>query len=156
MKEETNENLDEETERLLKEIEQSRIELEETFLDIDKTMASLEKKSYDGVRDIFKYFDRINDKLFNFNNILIAGFFAISKLKDDVPMWMIIFPIVNLGVFIFIEYMIMEKSRMEAYILENFNEERYRKNINKTNLYVLIAITTTSVVTLVFLYNLLK
>ncbi|MDQ0592556.1 hypothetical protein QFZ37_000925 [Chryseobacterium ginsenosidimutans] len=61
---------------------------------------SLEKKTYDGVRDVFKYFDRINDKLFNFNNILIAGFFALGKLKDDVPMWMIIFPIINLCIFI--------------------------------------------------------
>ncbi|GAA5092405.1 hypothetical protein GCM10023210_21240 [Chryseobacterium ginsengisoli] len=156
MKEQKHESLDEETERLLREIGESQKEFEETFSEIDKTMASLEKKAYDGVRDVFKYFDRINDKLFTFNNILIAGFFAIGKLKDDVPMWMIIFPIVNLGVFIFIEYMIMEKSRMEAYILENFNEERYRKNINKTNLYSLVTIFTTSIVTIVFLYNLLK
>lgn len=98
-------------------------------------MASLEKKSYDGVRDIFKYFDRINDKLFTFNNILIAGFFAIGKLKDGIPMWLIIIPILNLGFFIFIEYMIMEKSRMEAFILDSFDEKKFRKNIDRTNLY---------------------
>ncbi|MDF2553706.1 MAG: hypothetical protein K0R77_2981 [Chryseobacterium sp.] len=152
----SNENLDEETERLLKEVEQSQKELNNILDDCDKQIISLEKKAYDGVRDVFKYFDRINDKLFNFNNILIAGFFALGKLKDDVPMWMIIFPIINLCIFIFIEYMIMEKSRMEAYLLENFNEDRYRKNISKTNLYSLVTIISTLLVTIFFLFNLLK
>ena len=152
----SNENLDEETERLLKEVEQSQKELNNILDDCDKQIISLEKKAYDGVRDVFKYFDRINDKLFNFNNILIAGFFAVGKLKDDVPMWMIIFPIINLCIFIFIEYMIMEKSRMEAYLLDNFNEHRYKKNINKTNLYSLVTIISTLLVTVFFLFNLLK
>jgi len=150
-----NEHLDEKTERLLKEVEQSQKELNNILDDCDKQIISLEKKAYDGVRDVFKYFDRINDKLFNFNNILIAGFFALGKLKD-VPMWMIIFPIVNLCIFIFVEYMIMEKSRMEAYLLENFNEDRYKKNINKTNLYSLVTIISTLLVTIFFLFNLLK
>lgn len=152
----SNENLDEETKRLLKEVEQSQKELNNILDDCAKQIISLEKKAYDGVRDVFKYFDRINDKLFNFNNILIAGFFALGKLKDDVPMWMIIFPIFNLSIFIFIEYMIMEKSRMEAYLLEDFNEDRYKKNINKTNLYSLITIISTLLVTIFFLFKLLK
>jgi len=149
-------DLDKETEELEKQVQEQLNELNSIIEESEKTLTSLEKKAYDGVRDIFKYFDRINDKLFNFNNILIAGFFAIAKLKNDVTMWLIIIPIVNLGFFIFIEYMIMEKSRMEAFILESFDESKYRKNINRTNLYSLLMILSTSIVTICFLYNLLK
>lgn len=149
-------DLDKETEELEKQVQEQLNELNSIIEESEKTLASLEKKAYDGVRDIFKYFDRINDKLFNFNNILIAGFFAIAKLKNDVTMWLIIIPIVNLGFFIFIEYMIMEKSRIEAFILESFDESKYRKNINRTNLYSLLMILSTSIVTICFLYNLLK
>ena len=149
-------DLDKETEELENQIQLQLDELNGIIDESEKTLASLEKKAYDGVRDIFKYFDRINDKLFNYNNILIAGFFAVGKLKNDVPMWLIIIPIFNLAFFIYIEYMIMEKSRMESYILENFDEERYRKNIDKTNLYSLLMIFTTLIVTIFFLINLLK
>jgi len=31
-----------------------------------------------GKKNILKYFDRLHDKLFTFNNIMIVGFFAIS------------------------------------------------------------------------------
>lgn len=154
MNEDLNEDFD--IDELEKDTQRQLDELNGILDECDKSLASLEKKSYDGVRDVFKYFDRINDKLFNFNNILIAGFFAIGKLKDDVPMWLIIIPILNLGFFIFIEYMIMEKSRMEAFILDNFDENKYRKNINRTNLYSLLTIVATTIVTICFLYNLLK
>lgn len=30
-----------------------------------------------GMRDILRYYDRIHDKLFSFNNMLIAGYFVI-------------------------------------------------------------------------------
>lgn len=149
-------DLDKETEELEKQVQQELDELNSVLDESEKILSSLEKKAYDGVRDIFKYFDRINDKLFNYNNILIAGFFTIGKLKNDVPMWLIIIPIFNLAFFIYIEYMIMEKSRMESYILESFDEEKYRKNINKTNLYSLLTIFTTLIVTIFFLINLLK
>lgn len=149
-------NIDKDIDELEKEVQQQLDELNGILDESEKTLASLEKKAYDGVRDIFKYFDRINDKLFNYNNILIAGFFAIGKLKSDVPMWLIIIPIFNLAFFIYIEYMIMEKSRMESYILEKFDEDKYRKNIDKTNLYSLLTILTTMIVTVFFLVNLLK
>lgn len=150
------EDLDKETEELEKEVQRQLDELNDILDENQKILASLEKKAYDGVRDIFKYFDRINDKLFNYNNILIAGFFAIGKLKTDVPTWLIIIPIFNLAFFIYIEYMIMEKSRMESFILDHFDELKYRKNITKTNLYSLLTILTTFVVTVLFLINLLK
>ena len=132
------------------------ISMEETFASIEKTKLSLEKQAYDGTRDILKYFDRIHDKLFTFNNIIIAGFFAIAKLKDGVPMWFISVPIVNLGVIIYIEFKMMEKSRMEAKLLETFNTADHGSNISSTTRYSLLIIFTTFLVTAFFLYNLLK
>ena len=151
-----NENFDDEIKRLENEIETSQKEIEDTFAEIDKTIVSLEKKAYDGTRDTLKYFDRIHDKLFTFNNIMIAGFLAIAKLKENVPMELILVPIANLIIIIYIEYKMMEKSRMESNILENFSINKYGSNVIKTNLYSLIMIFTTSVVTIFFLYNLFK
>ncbi|MCT3817844.1 hypothetical protein HZQ56_18050 [Elizabethkingia anophelis] len=137
--------------------EKQKQEIDKIFNSIENTKASLEKKSYDGTRDVLKYFDRIHDKLFTFNNIMIAGFFAIAKIKDNVPMALILVPIINLIVIIFIEYKMMEKSRMEANILEdNFNIDKHGKAISNTNNYSLLTIFTTAIVTAFFLYNLFK
>ena len=139
-------------------IEKSLAEMEETFKEIEKTMASMEKKAYDGTRDILKYFDRIHDKLFVFNNIMIVGFFTLSKLKDNVPVEQIFVPLINLVILIYIEYKMMQKSRFEAGILDvNFEEITKLGNmISKTNNYSLLSIFSTFVVTLFFIFNLLK
>lgn len=139
-------------------IEKSLIEMEETFKGIEKTMASLEKKAYDGTRDILKYFDRIHDKLFTFNNIMIVGFFTLSKLKNNVPIELIFVPLINLMILIYIEYKMMQKSRFEAGILDvNFEEiPKLGNMISKTNSYSLLSIFSTFIVTLFFIFNLLK
>ncbi len=137
-------------------LDKEKQKLDETLASLDKTLASLEKRSYDGTRDILKYFDRINDKLFTFNNIMIAGFFAMGKLKDNVPLELIYVPIVNLGILIFIEYKMMQKSRMEANLLETIDLNKHKKAISETNNLSLSAITTTTLVALYFLYNLFK
>lgn len=132
--------------------------MEETFKEIEKSMASMEKKAYDGTRDILKYFDRIHDKLFTFNNIMIVGFFTLSKLKNNVPVELIFVPIINLVILIYIEYKMMQKSRFEAGILDvNFEEiPKLGNMINKTNNYSLLSIFSTILVTLFFIFNLLK
>ncbi|CAA7387257.1 hypothetical protein [Chryseobacterium fistulae] len=142
--------------------EKQKLELEETFKSVDKTIASLEKKAYDGTRDILKYFDRIHDKLFTFNNIMIVGFFTISKIKEGVPIEFILVPILNLVLIVYIEYRMMEKSRFEANILDNdlhTIQEKIKKQgkaIDKSTFYSLLSIFTTFVVTCFFLYNLFK
>ena len=139
-------------------VEKSLAEMEETFKEIEKTMASMEKKAYDGTRDILKYFDRIHDKLFTFNNIMIVGFFTLSKLKNNVPIELIFVPLINLVILIYIEYKMMQKSRFEARILDvNFEEiPKLGNMISKTNSYSLLSIFSTFVVTLFFIFNLLK
>ena len=139
-------------------VEKSLAEMEETFKEIEKTMASMEKKAYDGTRDILKYFDRIHDKLFTFNNIMIVGFFTLSKLKNNVPIELIFVPLINLVILIYIEYKMMQKSRFEARILDvNFEEiPKLGNMISKTNSYSLLSIFSTFVVPLFFIFNLLK
>jgi len=130
--------------------------LDETFESIDKTLASLQKKSDDGVRDILKYFDRIHDKLFTFNNIMIAGFFTISNIKKGVPIELILVPILNLCFLMFIEYRMMEKSRFEANIFEKNSEQikQHGIDIKRNTNFSLLSIITTLIVTCFFLYNL--
>ena len=47
----------------------------------DKRLAKMEE---DGTNEIVKYFDRIHDKLFDLNNILIAGYFSLVALNKQV------------------------------------------------------------------------
>ncbi|TGN27979.1 hypothetical protein [Empedobacter tilapiae] len=124
--------------------------------DHKKISETFDKVEYDGKRDILKYFDRIHDKLFTFNNILIVGFFTLSKFKENVSINTILFPICNLIFLIYIEYSMMEKSRFEASIkdknLSEINENG--KLIKSTNKYSLYIILSTLLVTLIFLLNL--
>lgn len=45
-----------------------------------------EKMEQDGKRDILKYFDRIHDKLFTFNNILIRVILLCQKMIIRYPL----------------------------------------------------------------------
>ncbi len=126
--------------------------------DHKKINETFDKVEYDGKRDILKYFDRIHDKLFNFNNILIAGFFTLSNFKSDVIVETILFPLINLVFLIYIEYKMMEKSRFESQIKTKNNDEinKNGNSISKTNKYSLNIIFSTSIVMIIFLYNLFK
>jgi hypothetical protein len=111
----------------------------------------------EGLKNILKHFDRIHDKLFVFNNILIAGFFALSKIENPIPVKTIFIPILNLCFLIFIEYEMMEKSRFESSIkTQPFDKyDSHGKRIVRTNLYSLLSIITTFSVTVFFLYYLI-
>ena len=125
--------------------------------ELERIYENIRKTEEDGVKNILKYFDRIHDKLFSFNNILIAGFFALSKIDNSTSSKTIFIPICNLIFLIYIEYRMMEKSRYEAEITKKpFDEmENHGKSINLTNLYSLLTIFTTLVVTCFFLYYLI-
>lgn len=126
--------------------------------EIAKRDARWEKWEKDGVRDVLKYFDRIHDKLFNFNNILIAGYFTISKIFNYASPILILIPISNLAVLVFIEYRMMEKSRFDSEVTKKtiLDIQGNRRRISKTNLYSLYSIISTSIVLLIFLYQILS
>jgi len=123
--------------------------------ELDRIDENFRKTEEEGVKNILRYFDRIHDKLFTFNNILIAGYFALSKLVDTISTLNILIPIINLGFLIFIEYRMMNKSRFEADVRKKSKQqlENHGLSINKTNLYSLSTIISTVLVTLYFLYQ---
>lgn len=129
-------------------------ELEELNKSVAETVANMKKVEEEGLQNTLKHFDRIHDKLFDFNNLLIAGYFALSALKQNVPIRAILFPIINMLLLIVIEYRMMEKSRFQSDIRNKRAEDiaKWGKGISNTNLYSLLIIFTTLIVTSVFLW----
>ena len=117
----------------------------------------IRKTEEEGLKNILKHFDRIHDKLFSFNNILIAGYFAVSKLENKLAIEYILIPIANLVFLIYIEYRMLEKSRLESKItkVEQSDRDRLGDMISNTNLFSFLSILTTFIVAVFFLYHLL-
>ncbi|QVY64229.1 hypothetical protein [Polaribacter sp. Q13] len=106
-------------------------------------------------KNILNHFNRINDKLFTFNNILIGGYFALSSVYDWVNLKLIMIPLLNLIFLIFLEYLLMQKSRKEASIDElgfdefiTFSETKENRSV----LFSLCAIISTLCVFCYFVY----
>lgn len=138
--------------------------METEDFDFDKIMkeaeerdARMKKTEEEGVRDILKYFDRIHDNLFTYNNLLIGAFFALAQFQANISRWTILIPITNLWFLIYIDYRMMEKSRFEASIMSQPFDlfDKHGKKIRNTNLLSLLSILTTFGVTLSFLYYLI-
>lgn len=129
-------------------------ELEEIDKRVEEAIANMRKTEEEGLQNTLKHFDRIHDKLFDFNNLLIAGYFALATLKQNVPIRSILVPIINMCFLIFIEYRMMEKSRFQSQIGSKTQSdiEKWGKGISQTNLYSLGIIATTIVVIVVFLF----
>lgn len=111
-----------------------------------------------GKKNILKYFDRIHDKLFTFNNIMIAGFFALSKIETEISIKYILIPITNLIFLIYIEYRMMELSRIESNVKEIPFRDLQKKLYSKYGVVTrlsLISILTTTIVTVVFVISLI-
>ena len=127
---------------------------EKELLEIDQRLKRIEEE---GLKNSLKHFDRIHDKLFTFNNILIAGYFALSKLENKISISTILIPIANLIILLFIEYSMMGKSRFESEITKRpvTQISTWGKSIERTNLYSLISIISTSIVTIIVLKYLL-
>ncbi len=119
---------------------------------------SFKKTEEEGIKNLLKYFDRIHDKLFSFNNILIAGYFALIKIAPDhrISAYRILIPLANLLILLYIEWKMMEKSRFEADIMNKNSGDiaKHGKGIRNTNLYSFSAILSTLVVTAYFVWDL--
>lgn len=102
-------------------------EFEQSIKEGEERDARLKQTEAESVRDIVKYFDRIHDNLFTYNNILIAGFFTLGQLNIIISKWSILIPICNLWFLIYIDFRMMEKSRFEASIMSQ-PFEKYEKN----------------------------
>lgn len=120
--------------------------------ELNKIYEKFEKAEEEGIKNILLYFNRIHDKLFSLNNILIAGYFALYRFFDSFSVYGTIIPIVNLIILLGIEYRMMERSRFQKK-----NSQQIRKHNSKTsvtNWYSLVTIFSTAIVLSIFLYNL--
>jgi hypothetical protein len=127
-------------------------------MDVAEFEKKIDKIKEDAVKNILSHFNRINDKLFTFNNILIGGYFALSRIEVDINIKVIMVPLLNLIFLIFLEYLMMEKSRKEASVDELGLDEFVRFAANKetrTTLFSLLAIISTLSVFGYFVYLLL-
>ena len=87
-------------------------EIEQTQKEADEVIQNFKEQEKQGLRDILRYYDRIHDKLFSFNNMLIAGYFVIIALPNSpTSPWWILLPIFNMLNLVFVDYEMMEKSR---------------------------------------------
>jgi hypothetical protein len=129
-----------------------------TMKELEEMEQRHNKMEEEALKNMLKHFDRIHDKLFTFNNILIAGYFTLSKIKNEISVATILIPIANLIILLFIEYRMMEKNRFESHITKKLPSEidKWGKGISRTNLYSLLAITSTGIVTIIFLCYLLR
>lgn len=134
-------------------------ELDDIFKDIDEITKNFKEQEKQGQRDILRYYDRIHDKLFSFNNMLIAGYFVIIAMPNSTmsPWWMIL-PIINMLHLVFVDYEMMEKSRFDSNIMNKSEKEiyQYGKRISKTTLRSLFTIISTLITTIIFLIQLIN
>lgn len=124
--------------------------------EIEEMLQDMKRSEREGLQNILKYFDRIHDKLFTFNNILIAAYFTLSQLFEMFSIYRIIIPIANLCLLLIIEYRMMEMSRFDSRVTRKTSEDiaQNGKAINRTTRYSLYTIISTSIVVIIFLVNL--
>ena len=134
-------------------------EIEESLKEADEMINNFKEQEKQGLRDILRYYDRIHDKLFSFNNMLIAGYFVIIAIPNSqTNPWWILLPIFNMLNLVFVDYEMMEKSRFESAIMSKSQKEiqNHGKRISKTTWRSLFTIISTLIVTFVFVIQLIK
>lgn len=126
--------------------------------DVENSMNNFKKIEEEGLKNVLKYYDRIHDRLFSFNNILVVGFFAIAKIDPSIDIKNIFIPIANMVILIWIEFKMLNKSRVESQItLKSQTEvQNWGKSIQRTNQYSFLSILSTSIVLAIFFYFLLS
>jgi hypothetical protein len=118
----------------------------------------LEKMEQDGISDTQKYFDRMHDKVFSLNNLLIAAYFALIAFRKDVPSWSLVIPAANSLLLLYIDYRMLLRARLQSNITQvgGKDRDRYGSIQTGTNLLSLFSIYLTIAVLLVFGYFLLS
>lgn len=135
------------------------VNISEELKKTDEIIKNFKEQEKQGQRDILRYYDRIHDKLFSFNNMLIAGYFVIIAMPNSTinPWWMIL-PVINMLLLVFVDYEMMEKSRFESDIMNKSNKEicQYGKKISKTTFRSLFTFFSTLAITIIFIIQLIN
>lgn len=127
---------------LLKEISKSLNEInsrqatKELFADSDELFKRSDARVEYATQQIQNTLDRIHDKVFNFNNILIGAFLVLGTYPSNEPkveLWTIIFPILTMAFMIYLDIRQMGIHRFASNEQEwKGNEaEQYGKKINQ-------------------------
>ena len=138
------------TEETLKEISatlkeiNSRQKMNERFSEMDDILAKVDRRVEYSTQQIQNSFDRIHDKVFNFNNILIAAFLVLGTFPPQSPLmklWTVVFPILNLIFMIALEIRQMEIHRFASREVEWTESDRnkYGRKINSQTLLSLLS-----------------
>jgi len=133
----------EEINKTLKEIN-ARQETNELFSESNELLKKVDERVEHSTNQIQNSFDRIHDKVFNFNNILIATFMVLGTFPNESPiiqLWTVVFPISNLIFLIYLEIRQMEIHRFVANEKDWTDIERsqYGKKINTQTLLSLLS-----------------
>lgn len=124
---------------------------------MDREVEEIEKRMNDkeaqGLADIYKYFDRTNDKLSSFNNMLVAGYFALATFSVGVSKWILVIPLINMLILIYVDYLMMEQGRALSQVksLPMNKIGKYGRGQRKVTLWSLFTIITTIAITIVLL-----
>ena len=126
----------------------AREETNELISESNGLIKKAEKRSNDALNKIGSSFDRIHDKLFTFNNILLAAFLGLSKYPSEDPifhLWSVFLPILNLVLLIILEKMQMEIYRHQSLEMKwtETDREKHGRMIRNQNLRSLSAILFT-------------
>ena len=133
----------EEINKTLKEIN-ARQETSELFSESDELLKKVDTRVDHSTNQIQASFDRIHDKVFNFNNILIATYMVLGTFPNESPilkLWTVIFPVFNLIFLILLEIRQMGIHRFAANEKAWTDKERnqYGKKINSQTLLSLLS-----------------
>lgn len=143
--------MDKESYKLLEQINKSLIEInlrqkfnEETS-ETDKLFERSDRRVEYSLNQIQNTFDRIHDKVFNFNNIMIGAFLVLGTFPSNKPtleLWTIIFPIFIMAFMIYIDYRQMEIHRFATGEQEWTQSQRdeYGKKIRNQTLLSLFSL----------------
>ena len=123
----------------------NRQDTEEVFAEPNKLLERADKRVDDALNQIQNSLDRIHDKTFNFNTMLIGAYLALSTFPNNAPkiqLWTIIFPILVLVLLIWLDIFQMEiyrfASREKEWVRKDLEE--HGKKIKKHTRYSLLAL----------------
>lgn len=127
--------------------------------ELHKLDESFKRTEDEGISNTIKYFDRLHDKLFNLNNLMIAAYIAIIVLPNiKASMYCIIIPFINMIILLYIDYRMLKNYRIQSNItkLNYLQIMDLQQFSHRTNLISLFSIVTTLITIIVFLIQLLN
>ena len=85
--------------------------------------------------------------------MLVAGYFALATFSSNVSKWILIIPLVNMLILIYLDYRMMEQGRILSQIKSQPPSEidKYGRRQSQVTLWSLFTIVTTLIVTIILL-----